>query len=57
MTLTENQLQAAETWQAPMIRGSNHAEYDIYAACADNGTGMDITTGLPLKTFDEWLNS
>lgn len=31
--------------------------YDIYLDCADDGTGKDITTGEPLKTFDEWLNS
>ena len=31
--------------------------YDIYVACSDDGNGMDIETGLPLKTFDEWLNS
>jgi hypothetical protein len=36
-------------------RGDNDAEYQIYLACADNGAGIDITTGLPLKTFDEWL--
>mgnify|MGYP003669852701 CR=1 FL=1 len=30
---------------------------EIYLACADDGTGLDITTGIPLKTFDEWLNS
>lgn len=31
--------------------------YEIYLACADDGNGIDITTGMPLKTFDEWLNS
>lgn len=39
------------------LRGSNDAEYQIYLACADNGKGIDITTGEPLKTYDEWLNS
>ena len=41
------------------VRGTNREEYDIYISCADNGGGMDITTGCtkPLKTFDEWLNS
>ena len=39
------------------IRGDNYSEYQIYLACADNGKGTDITTGKPLKTFDEWLNS
>lgn len=32
-------------------------EYNTYLACADDGNGMDITTGKPLLTFDEWLNS
>jgi len=32
-------------------------EYQIYLDCADDGDGNDITTGEPLKTFDEWLNS
>lgn len=33
--------------------------YEIYLQCADNGSGMDVTTGntRPLKTFDEWLDS
>lgn len=31
--------------------------YEIYLACADDGKGIDITTGRKLKTFDEWLNS
>tara|TARA_R110000744_G_scaffold377734_1_gene493040 strand:- start:298 stop:492 length:195 start_codon:yes stop_codon:yes gene_type:complete len=41
------------------LRGTNQDEYDIYLSCADNGHGMDITTGgnQPLKTFDEWLES
>jgi len=38
-------------------RGYDDAEYQIYLACADNGKGIDITTGEPLKTYDEWLNS
>jgi len=29
--------------------------YDNYIALADDGTGCEIGTGLPLKTFDEWL--
>lgn len=36
---------------------SMRERYDIYINCADNGNGIDITTGLPLKTFEEWLNS
>ena len=40
------------------IRGSNKEEYEIYLACADDGNGMDITTGctLPLKTYEEFIN-
>lgn len=30
--------------------------YNVYIQCADDGNGNDITTGEPLKTFDEWLN-
>lgn len=39
------------------LRGTNDQEYQIYLGCADGGNGIDITTGLPLKTYDEWLNS
>lgn len=45
-----------EDWQTA-YRAADQAEYDIYLACADDGKGLDITTGKPLKTFDEWLNS
>ena len=38
-------------------RGTNDSEYEIYLACADDGKGSDITTGKPLKTYDEWLAS
>ena len=38
-------------------RGTNDQEYQIYLSCADNGKGIDITTGQPLKDYDEWLNS
>jgi transposase len=31
--------------------------YLIYIACADNGKGIDITTGHTLKTFTQWLQS
>ena len=35
-----------------------YQEYLIYLACADNGSGGDITrNGAPLKTFEQWLNS
>ncbi len=39
------------------VRGTNSEEYQIYLACADDGTGKDFTTGLLLKTFDEWVAS
>ena len=39
------------------VRGTNSDEYQIYLRNASNGSGMDITTGLPLKTFAEWLES
>lgn len=46
----------AETWQT-QSRGANDQEYQIYLSCADDGQGNDITTGQPLKTYDQWLNS
>lgn len=38
-------------------RGTNEQEYQIYLDCADDGNGDEATTGLPLKTYEEWLNS
>ena len=38
-------------------RGTNDSEYLIYLARVNDGTGIDFTTGKPLKTYDEWLNS
>lgn len=52
----ENQLIPREDWQT-QARGSNDQEYQIYLACADNGKGIDITTGKPLKTYEEWLRN
>ena len=43
-------------WQTK-ARGSNDREYQLYLELADNGEGLDITTGKPLKTYDEWINS
>lgn len=43
-------------WQT-RSRGDNDSEYQIYLACADNGKGIDVTTGKPLKTYDEWCKS
>lgn len=37
------------------LRSSLEAEYEIYLFCADAGNGLDVTTGEPLKSFDEWL--
>lgn len=39
------------------VRGTNQDEYQIYLDCANDGNGNDITTGKPLKTFDEWMGS
>lgn len=36
-------------------RGKNEDEYKIYLMCADNGKGISVLDGKPLKTFDEWL--
>ena len=46
----------SDEWQT-QARGTNDQEYEIYLACADDGTGIDFTTGQPLKSFDDWLNS
>ena len=32
-------------------------QWENYRRFADDGNGNDSTTGEPLKTFDEWLNS
>lgn len=49
-------LEMREFWQT-QARGSDSNEYQIYLSCADDGDGIDITTGKPLKTFEEWLES
>lgn len=50
-------LQYNEFWQT-QTRGTNDNEYQIYLTFADNGKGGDLTNNdLPLKTYDEWLNS
>ena len=54
--LDNMKLETSETWQT-QARGNNSDEYQIYLACADDGTGTDITTGQPLKSFDEWMQS
>ena len=50
------ELQYFQDWQTK-ARGSNDNEYQIYLTFADGGNGLDFTTGKPLKTYDEWLNS
>ncbi len=50
-------LLTSETEKYTRYRGTNATEYQIYRECANDGTGIDFTTGKPLKTFDEWLNS
>ena len=50
------ELEYNEFWQT-QARGSNSNEYEIYLSCANDGKGNDVTTGKPLKTFEEWLNS
>ena len=52
----ENHLEKTDFWQT-QYRGSNEQEYQIYLACADDGHGNDITTGQPLKSYEQWLNS
>lgn len=37
--------------------GSHEDRYFCYLQCADDGDGNEIMTGLPLKSFEEWLNS
>jgi len=44
-------------WQT-QARGTNYNEYQIYLSCAqDKTTGLDITTGLTMKSYEEWLQS
>ena len=45
-----------ELWRTK-ARGTNENEYQIYLTFADDGNGIDFTTGKQLKTYDEWLNS
>lgn len=41
----------------PVQYGKLRDRYEIYIDCADDGNGYDLTSGEPLKTFDEWLDS
>ncbi len=31
--------------------------FEVYLLCANDGKGNDITTGQPLKTFEQWIKS
>ncbi len=53
---TPKELNRARFFQTK-TRGTNKDEYQIYLNCADNGMGIDITTGKPLKTYNEWISS
>lgn len=49
-------LEMNQPWQTK-ARGSNDDEYQIYLDCADDGEGLDSTTGCLLLTYEEWLES
>jgi hypothetical protein len=40
-----------------MSKGTLRERYENYVRCVDDGNGNDSTTGKPIKTFDQWLNS
>jgi hypothetical protein len=41
-----------------LCHGRLEDEYEIYRSCADDGKGGDRTNGgLPLKSFEEWMQS
>jgi len=50
------ELTYSNDWQT-QTRGTNNSEYQIYLACAGDSEGNDTSTGQPLKTYDDWLNS
>lgn len=50
------ELQYNEFWQT-QARGTNDQEYQLYVELSDDGNGLDICTGEPIKTYEEWLNS
>ena len=54
--MNNQELQYSQGWQT-QTRGTNENEYELYLSFADDGTGIDFTTGKPMKTFDEWINS
>jgi len=48
-------LETKADWQRK-ARGRNQDGYEIYLDCANDGKGIDITTGKPLLSYDEWMN-
>jgi hypothetical protein len=50
------QLEQNDFWQTTS-RGTHNSEYQLYLDHSGDSKGNDITTGKPLKTFDEWMNS
>ena len=50
------ELEQNDFWQT-QARGTNSDEYEIYLVCADDGKGNDWTTGEPLKSYEEWMDS
>ena len=42
-----------EFWNFP--QGKLKDRWETYRRSCDDGKGNDITTGKPLKTFEEWL--
>ncbi len=52
-----NERNCKEKTEYEYLLDKEKQEYQIYLDCADDGNGLDITTGKPLKTYDEWLNS
>jgi len=53
-TKASHKLNVNAHWQTK-ARGSNNSEYQLYLTFAKGSDGNDITTGKPLKTFDEWI--
>lgn len=53
----ENNILLTRTFSQTKVRGDNDSEYQIYLSIANDGNGNDVTTGLPLKTYEQWLES
>ena len=52
-----NPVLVPNTFFQTQTRGDNDSEYQIYLSCADDGHGIDFTTGKPLKTYEEWVSA